>query len=141
MDTHESTASGELELFRDAVRRFVETELTPNEPRWREQQHVDREAWRKAGELGLLLCAVPAERGGVGADVRYDAVVYEELARGGAMGFGKHVHEIVAHYVAAYGTPAQQQRWLPRMASGEAIAAIAMSEPGAGSDLQGVGPM
>jgi acyl-CoA dehydrogenase len=138
MDTHESTASGELELFRDAVRRFVETELTPNEPRWREQQHVDREAWRKAGELGLLLCAVPAERGGVGADVRYDAVVYEELARGGAMGFGKHVHEIVAHYVAAYGTPAQQQRWLPRMASGEAIAAIAMSEPGAGSDLQGV---
>jgi acyl-CoA dehydrogenase len=138
MDTHESTASGELELFRDAVRRFVETELTPNEPRWREQQHVDREAWRKAGELGLLLCAVPAERGGVGADVRYDAVVYEELARGGAMGFGKHVHEIVAHYVAAYGTAAQQQRWLPRMASGEAIAAIAMSEPGAGSDLQGV---
>jgi len=138
MDTHGSTASGELELFRDAVRRFVETELTPNEPRWREQQHVDREAWRKAGELGLLLCAVPAERGGVGADVRYDAVVYEELARGGAMGFGKHVHEIVAHYVAAYGTPAQQQRWLPRMASGEAIAAIAMSEPGAGSDLQGV---
>jgi len=138
MDTHGSTASGELELFRDAVRRFVETELTPNEPRWREQQHVDREAWCKAGELGLLLCAVPAERGGVGADVRYDAVVYEELARGGAMGFGKHVHEIVAHYVAAYGTPAQQQRWLPRMASGEAIAAIAMSEPGAGSDLQGV---
>jgi len=138
MDTHGSTASGELELFRDAVRRFVETELTPNEPRWRKQQHVDREAWRKAGELGLLLCAVPAERGGVGADVRYDAVVYEELARGGAMGFGKHVHEIVAHYVAAYGTPAQQQRWLPRMASGEAIAAIAMSEPGAGSDLQGV---
>jgi acyl-CoA dehydrogenase len=138
MDTHGSTATGELELFRDAVRRFVATELTPNEPRWRKQQHVDREAWRKAGELGLLLCAVPAELGGVGADMRYEAVVYEELVRGDAMGFGKHVHEIVAHYLVAYGTPAQQQRWLPRMASGEAIAAIAMSEPGAGSDLQGV---
>jgi acyl-CoA dehydrogenase len=88
--------------------------------------------------MGLLLCAVPAELGGVGADMRYEAVVYDELVRGGAMGFGKHVHEIVAHYLVAYGTPDQQRRWLPKMASGESIAAIAMSEPGAGSDLQGI---
>ncbi len=139
MDSNEVTSTAaELALFRDAVRRFVDTELVPHESRWREQRHVDRAAWRKAGETGLLLCAVPSELGGVGADMRYEAVVYEELVRGGAMGFGKHVHEIVAHYLVAYGTPEQQQRWLPRMASGESIAAIAMSEPGAGSDLQGI---
>jgi acyl-CoA dehydrogenase len=139
MDSSEMTSTAaELALFRDAVRRFVETELVPHEARWREQRHVDRAAWRKAGEMGLLLCAVPSELGGVGADMRYEAVVYEELVRGGAMGFGKHVHEIVAHYLVAYGTPEQQQRWLPKMASGESIAAIAMSEPGAGSDLQGI---
>ena len=129
---------GERSAFRDAVRRFVATELAPHEGRWQAQQHVDRDAWRRAGDLGLLLCAVPAELGGVGADLTFDVVVYEELARGGAPGFGKHVHEIVAHYVAAYGTPEQQRRWLPPMARGEAIAAIAMSEPGAGSDLQGI---
>jgi acyl-CoA dehydrogenase len=133
-----TSTAAELALFRDAVRRFVETELVPHEARWREQRHVDRAAWRKGGEMGLLLCAVPSELGGVGADMRYEAVVYEELVRGGAMGFGKHVHEIVAHYLVAYGTPEQQQRWLPKMASGESIAAIAMSEPGAGSDLQGI---
>jgi acyl-CoA dehydrogenase len=139
MDRSEMTSiAAELALFRDAVRRFVDSELVPNEARWRKQQHVDRDAWRKAGDLGLLLCAVPAELGGVGADMRYEAVVYEELARGGAMGLGKHVHEIVAHYLVGYGTPEQQQRWLPKMASGESIAAIAMSEPGAGSDLQGI---
>ena len=139
MNTTEATATAaELALFRDAVRRFVETELAPHEARWRAQQHVDRAAWRKAGDKGLLLCAVPAALGGVGADMRHEAVVYEELARGGAMGFGKHVHEIVAHYLVGYGTAEQQGRWLPRMASGEAIAAIAMSEPGAGSDLQGI---
>jgi acyl-CoA dehydrogenase len=139
MDSSEMTSTAaELALFRDAVRRFVETELVPHEARWREQRHVDRAAWRKGGEMGLLLCAVPSELGGVGADMRYEAVVYEELVRGGAMGFGKHVHEIVAHYLVAYGTPEQQQRWLPKMASGESIAAIAMSEPGAGSDLQGI---
>ena len=139
MNTTEATATAaELALFRDAVRRFVETELAPHEARWRAQQHVDRAAWRKAGDMGLLLCAVPAALGGVGADMRHEAVVYEELARGGAMGFGKHVHEIVAHYLVGYGTAEQQGRWLPRMASGEAIAAIAMSEPGAGSDLQGI---
>ena len=139
MNDPEATATAaELALFRDAVRRFVETELAPHEARWRAQQHVDRAAWRKAGDMGLLLCAVPAALGGVGADMRHEAVVYEELARGGAMGFGKHVHEIVAHYLVGYGTAEQQGRWLPRMASGEAIAAIAMSEPGAGSDLQGI---
>ena len=133
-----SSNPSELALFRETVRRFVDAELVPNEARWREQQFVDRSAWRRAGELGLLLCAVPDAMGGVGADLRYEAVVFEELARGGAMGFGKHVHEIVAHYLVGYGTDEQRRRWLPKMASGESIAAIAMSEPGAGSDLQGV---
>ena len=133
-----SSNPSELALFRETVRRFVDAELVPNEARWREQQYVDRAAWRKAGDLGLLLCAVPDAMGGVGADLRYEAVVFEELARGGAMGFGKHVHEIVAHYLVGYGTDEQRRRWLPKMASGESIAAIAMSEPGAGSDLQGV---
>lgn len=133
-----SSNPSELALFRETVRRFVDAELVPNEARWREQQYVDRSAWRRAGELGLLLCAVPDAMGGVGADLRYEAVVFEELARGGAMGFGKHVHEIVAHYLVGYGTDEQRRRWLPKMASGESIAAIAMSEPGAGSDLQGV---
>ena len=133
-----SSNPSELALFRETVRRFVDAELVPNEARWREQQYVDRSAWRRAGELGLLLCAVPDAMGGVGADLRYEAVVFEELVRGGAMGFGKHVHEIVAHYLVGYGTDEQRRRWLPKMASGESIAAIAMSEPGAGSDLQGV---
>lgn len=133
-----SPDSSELPLFRAMVRRFVDEELAPNEARWRDQRYVDRTAWRRAGELGLLLCAVPEAMGGAGADLRCEAVVFEELARGGVMGFGKHVHEIVAHYLAGYGTDAQRRRWLPAMARGESIAAIAMTEPGAGSDLQGV---
>jgi len=130
--------AGELAGFRDAVRRFVEAELAPHEARWGKQQHVDREAWRKAGEMGLLLCDVPEQHGGAGATFAHECVVFEELQRANVTGFGKHVHSIVAHYLLAYGTEAQKTRWLPKMAAGEMIAAIAMSEPGAGSDLKGV---
>ena len=128
----------ELSAFRDAVRRFVEAELAPHEARWGKQQHVDREAWRKAGEMGLLLADVPEQYGGAGASFAHECVVFEELQRANVTSFGKHVHSIVAHYLLDYAAEEQKTRWLPRMAAGEMIGAIAMSEPGAGSDLQGV---
>ena len=128
----------ELELFRDAARRFVENEVAPNDARWREQKHVDREIWNKAGEVGLLCTDIPAEYGGVGGDARHEAIVTEEMGGHGITSIGHTVHSILAHYVLNYGSEAQKRRWLPRMASGELVGAIAMSEPGAGSDLQSV---
>lgn len=128
----------DLRMLREAVSRYVETEMLPHEPRWRAQHHVDRETWRAVGEAGFLLMDVPAEYGGGGGDFRHEAVLYEELARRGISGFGQGVHSIAAHYVLNYGTEQQKQRWLPRMARGELIGAIAMTEPGAGSDLKGI---
>ena len=128
----------ELELFRDAARRFVENEVVPNDARWREQKHVDREIWNKAGEVGLLCTDIPAEYGGVGGDARHEAIVTEEMGRHGITSIGHTVHSILAHYLLNYGSEAQKRRWLPRMARGEFVGAIAMSEPGAGSDLQSV---
>ena len=128
----------ELELFRDAARRFVENEVVPNDARWREQKHVDREIWNKAGEVGLLCTDIPAEYGGVGGDARHEAIVTEEMGRHGITSIGHTVHSILAHYLLNYGSEAQKRRWLPRMARGELVGAIAMSEPGAGSDLQSV---
>jgi len=128
----------ELELFRDAARRFVESEILPHDARFREQHHVDRELWNKAGEVGLLCTDIPDRYGGVGGDVRHEAIVVEELGRRGITSLGHSVHSIVAHYLLNYGTEEQKQRWLPRMASGELVGAIAMTEAGAGSDLQAV---
>ncbi len=128
----------ELDMFREAARRFVENEIVPNDRRWREQHQVDREIWNKAGEVGLLCTDIPAEYGGVGGDTRHEAVVVEELARRGISSFGHQVHSILAHYVLNYGSEEQKHEWLPRMASGELVGAIAMTEPGAGSDLQAV---
>ena len=128
----------DLRMLREAVSRFVETEMLPREAQWRKQKHVDRETWRKAGEAGFLLMDVPAEYGGGGGDFRHEAVLYEECNRRGLSGFGQGVHSIAAHYVLNYGTEEQKGRWLPRMASGELIGAIAMTEPGAGSDLKGI---
>lgn len=128
----------DLRMLREAVSRFVESEMVPKEARWRAQHHVDRETWRSAGEAGFLLMDVPDEFGGGGGDFRHEAVLYEELARRGISGFGQGVHSIAAHYVLNYGTPEQKSRWLPRMARGELIGAIAMTEPGAGSDLKGI---
>ncbi|MFO1408595.1 MAG: acyl-CoA dehydrogenase family protein [Steroidobacteraceae bacterium] len=128
----------DLRMLREAVSRFVETEMVPHEARWRAQHRVDRETWRAAGEAGFLLMDVPAEHGGGGGDFRHEAVLYEELAKRGISGFGQGVHSIAAHYVLNYGTPEQKARWLPRMAGGELIGAIAMTEPGAGSDLKGI---
>jgi acyl-CoA dehydrogenase len=128
----------ELLMLRDAISRFVETEMLPQDPKWRAQHHVDREIWRAAGRSGFLLMDVPAEYGGGGGDFRHEALLYEETARRGISGFGQGVHSIAAHYVLNYGNEAQKKRWLPRMASGELIGAIAMTEPGAGSDLKGI---
>jgi acyl-CoA dehydrogenase len=128
----------DLRTFRETVSRFVETEMLPHDARWRAQHHVDRETWLKAGETGLLLLDIPDQYGGGGGDFRHEAILYEELARRGISGFGQGVHSIAAHYVLNHGNEAQKQRWLPRLARGELIGAIAMTEPGAGSDLQGI---
>jgi acyl-CoA dehydrogenase len=125
----------DLAMFRDAAARFVEAEMLPNEAHWREQQNVGPDIWRKAGALGLLCTDVAAELGGVGGDFRHEVVLYEELGRRGLSGFGQGVHSICAHYLVNHGTDDQKKRFLPRMASGELIGAIGMTEPSAGSDL------
>jgi len=128
----------ELALFRDSVARFVEAEMVPNDAQWREQNNVGHEIWRKAGAMGFLCTDIPAEYGGAGGDFRHEAVVYEELSRRGLTGFASAVHSICAHYLLNHGTEAQKHRLLPLLASGEYVGAIAMTEPGAGSDLQGI---
>jgi acyl-CoA dehydrogenase len=128
----------ELDQFRDSVRRFIAQEITPHEKRWREQKHVDRDFWLKAGAAGFLLTDVPAELGGVGGDFRFEVVLSEELAYANSSSWGRAVHNILAQYIARHGTPEQQARYLPRMASGEMIGALAITEPGAGSDMQAI---
>ena len=139
MKTYESPwMDDDLRMLREAVSRFVESEFVPLDDKWRKQHHVDKESWRQIGAAGFLLMDVPAEYGGGGGDFRHEAVLYEETLRRGLSGFGQSVHSICAHYVLNYGTEEQKQRWLPRMARGELIGAIGMTEPGAGSDLKGI---
>ena len=138
MEIVPSWTNPELDRFRDAVRRFVASEIAPHGERWRQQQHVDRDLWHKAGEMGLLAADIPEEYGGAGGNFAHMAVVFEELGYAGDMAFGLHVHAIVAHYLLNQGTEEQKRRYLPKLASGEMVAAIAMSEPGAGSDLKGI---
>ena len=124
--------------FRDTVRKFLEREVTPNADRWEEQGIVDRDTWTKAGEAGLLCPTVPEAYGGLGLDFGYNSVIDEEVAYNGAtLGFSLQ-SDIVADYIVAYGSEEQKLHWLPRMVSGETVTAIAMTEPGAGSDLQGI---
>ena len=131
--------SAEHDEFRRNVRRFIQDEITPHHERWEAQQCVDRAIWNRAGELGMLCMTMPEQYGGCGADRRYSAVMLEELARAGASGIGFPLHsDIVANYINNFGDEAQKQHWLPRMASGETVTAIAMTEPGTGSDLQAV---
>jgi acyl-CoA dehydrogenase len=127
------------EAFRDAFRRFMEKEIAPFHEQWEEQGYVDRKVWNRAGENGFLCMTMPEEYGGSGADKLYSVIQMEELGRGGFSGIGYGLHsEIVAPYILHYGTEAQKQKYLPKLASGEMVGAIAMSEPAAGSDLQGV---
>ena len=127
------------ELYRQTTRRFLEQEVAPHHDQWEEQGYVDRAVWLKAGELGLLCPTMPEAYGGAGVDRRYSVILMEEIARVNATGLGFGLHsEIVAPYLLHYGTEAQKQHYLPAMARGEMIGAIAMTEPAAGSDLQGI---
>ena len=130
----------ELDVFRDQFRKFLSKDLAPHAEKWRQQKVVDRSAWRALGEMGALLPSVPEAYGGLGATFAYDAAVFEdiehtvpELNNGVTVSSG-----IVAHYILKYGSEEQKRRWLPGMARGELIGAIAMTEPGTGSDLQSV---
>ena len=134
-----SLFSAEHDAFRDSFRRFMEREIAPFHDAWEEQGYVDREVWRKAGANGFLCMSLPEQYGGAGADKLYSVAQMEELAIGGYSGIGFSLHtEIVAPYILRYGTPEQKAHYLPRLASGELVGAIAMSEPGIGSDLQAV---
>ena len=129
----------EHESFRDSFKRFMDREIAPFHEAWEEQGYVDREVWQKAGANGFLCMTLPEAYGGTDADKLYSVVQMEELGRAGFTGIGYGLHnEIVAPYILNYGTESQKQKYLPKFASGEMVGAIAMSEPAAGSDLQGV---
>jgi len=129
----------DLVIFQDSIRRFIANELVPHEERWARQHHVDRETWLKAGEFGMLLPSIPEQYGGGGGTFAHDAIVTLEQCRAISTSLGTNVHSgIVAHYLLRYASEAQKLKWLPRMARGEMVAAIAMSEPGAGSDLKSI---
>ncbi|MFG1696655.1 acyl-CoA dehydrogenase family protein [Nonomuraea sp. NPDC049309] len=127
-------------LFRETVREFMAREVVPHHPQWEKDGIVPREVWKKAGELGMFGFSVPEEYGGAGVeDFRYNAIIVEEIMRNGATGLGFSLHnDVMAPYVVGLTNDEQKQRWLPGFASGELITAIAMTEPGAGSDLQGI---
>jgi len=125
------------ELFRDQVRRFVDSEIVPHLAQWEHDGIVPKALWHKAGSEGLLCVTVPEAYAGAAGDYGHSAVLIEELARANATAVGFTTHsEIVTNYIVAYGTEEQKQNWLPRMVSGELISVIAMSEPGIGSDLR-----
>ncbi len=130
----------ELTMLQDSLRDFFAKEMVPHEERWQKQGHIDRDFWNRAGEMGILCASVPEEYGGMGGDFRHEAVIATEQFRAaGFSGFGNSVHsQICAGYILDYGTEDQKQRWLPKMASGEMVCAIAMTEPGTGSDLQNI---
>jgi acyl-CoA dehydrogenase len=134
-----SWMTDDLDAFRELARAFCQKELAPNHERWAQAKQVDRELWTKAGEIGLLCLSIPEEYGGGGGTFAHEAILLEEQAYAGDEAWGNSVHSgIVAHYVNAYGTEDQKRRWLPRLATGELVGAIAMTEPGTGSDLQNI---
>lgn len=129
----------DLVIFQDSIRRFIANELVPHEERWWKQQYIDRDMWLKAGEFGMLLPSIPEQYGGGGGTFAHDAIVTLEQSRAMCTSLGTNVHSgIVAHYLLRYASEQQKLDWLPKMARGELVAAIAMSEPGAGSDLQAI---
>lgn len=131
----------ELVMFSDSLKKLLNTEFLPQRDRWEKNGLVDREAWRKAGEAGILCPSLPVEYGGSGGSLAFDAVIAEEFERaqlGGGFGVGIGVQSMVAHYILAYGSERQKKAWLPKMSTGELVGAMAMTEPGTGSDLQGI---
>ncbi|HSW11515.1 MAG TPA: acyl-CoA dehydrogenase family protein [Solimonas sp.] len=134
-----SLFSAEHEDFRKTVRRFFAEEVVPHREAWEAQQHVDRRLWNKAGEMGLLCVTMPEEFGGLGVDRTYSTILMEEQSYAGDSGVGFSLHsDIVAPYINNFGTKEQKAKYLPKMATGELVGAIAMTEPGTGSDLQAV---
>ncbi len=127
----------ELQMFRKTVHRFVHEEFVPQQARWKQQHRPDADAWTKAGAAGLLLTDVPEEYGGGDGTIAHEAVLSEELSKAGVH-FAALNQSIVAHYILAYGNEEQKRSWLPRMARGELVGAISMTEAGAGSDLQAI---
>ncbi len=129
----------DLDQVAELARNFFTKYCVPHEDRWSKQQHVDRDVWYEAGELGLLCASIPEEYGGGGGNFAHEAAIGIEQVRTLAPSFGGMLHSgIIAHYINAYGTHEQKLAWLPKMASGEMVAAIAMTEPGTGSDLQAI---
>ncbi len=133
--------SEELNLFRETVIKFIENEVAPNYEQWEKDKLIPRSFWQLMGDNGLLCCDIPEEYGGFGVDYHYNMVVAEEMAKAGFMALSSNivVHaDICAHYILNMGDEAQKQKYLPKMVSGECIGCICMTEPGAGSDLQGM---
>ena len=129
----------ELSMLQDSAGRFFDREFVPHEEEWAKAGIMPREMWKKAGEAGLLLASVPEEYGGAGGTFAHESVILYEQGRANVRSLGNAVHSgIVAQYILAYGSEEQKRRWLPKMAAGELVGAIAMTEPGTGSDLQAV---
>lgn len=129
----------DLEGFRDSVRKFLEKEAVPFHAQWEKDGQVDRDLWRKAGEMGFLCPTAPEEYGGLGCDFRYSSVIIEEVAHSGCSGIGWSLHsDIVMPYILNWGSEEQKKKYIPKLISGEMVSAIAMTEPGTGSDLQNV---
>lgn len=127
------------EQFRDTVRKFIDKEILPYHYQWEEDGIVPRELWRKAGETGLLCSSIAEEYGGYGLDYLYQVIVVEEMAKGGFTGPGFYIHsEMAAPYIESFGSEEQKRHWLPKMVSGEVIAALGLTEPHAGSDLKAI---
>jgi acyl-CoA dehydrogenase len=129
----------EVQALVEVARKFIDSEVMAHRETWERQQRMDRDVWRKAGNLGLLCCSIPQEYGGGGGTIAHDLAVCESQATAGDWSWGNGVHSgIVAHYLLAYGTEEQKHMWLPAMSSGDVVGAIAMTEPGTGSDLKAV---
>ena len=128
----------DVQPFADSIRRFVTQSLAPREEKWRQQHQADRESWLACGEMGMILPDVPVEYGGAGGTPAHVAAVVNELNYAGVSGISLGINHIVGHYILDDGTEEQKLHWLPKIASGEVICSVAMTEPGTGSDLQAV---